>query len=65
MKPPFVLGSPRFQVRHDGGFSLAKTEVAMRSLLLQSIENDIWRVVKLVLAVAGLGVLFIILLIIT
>jgi hypothetical protein len=37
----------------------------MRSLLLKAVEEDCWRVVTGILAVAGLGVLFIILLIIT
>ena len=47
------------------GASEMEMEVAVRSILLKAVEEDLWRVVKLFLAVAGLGIVFIILLIIT
>lgn len=37
----------------------------MRSCLLKAVEEDLWRVVSGFLAVAGIGIIFIILLIIT
>jgi len=37
----------------------------MRSNLLRAIDEDVWRVVTGFLAVAGIGIVFIILLIIT
>jgi len=37
----------------------------MRSCLLKAVEGDIWRAVSGILAVAGLGIVFIILLLVT
>ena len=37
----------------------------MRSCLLRAIEEDFWRAIRGILAVVGLGIVFIILLLIT